>query len=102
MKQLRFLSIQGLPYCLLSAKLYDSLPHEQRPQMDPVSSKVLTAASTEFPLKGKGSFKVEIDDISTDCLLYRCRVKGVIDVTKECLTLRGMKIPLVFQGPVGY
>ena len=41
--------------------------HEQRPQLDTISSKVLTTASTELPLKGKWSFKVEIADISIDC-----------------------------------
>ena len=100
---------------LLSAKLYDNLPHEQRPQLDTVSSKVLTAASTELPLKGKGSFKVEVAEITTDCCFtvaelsvdvvfgmdFLKRHEGVIDVNKECLTLRGMEIPLVFQGPVG-
>ena len=100
---------------LLSAKLYGNLPHAQRPQLDTVSSKVLTAASTELPLKGKGSFKVEVDEITTDCCFTNAelsvdgvfgmdflkRHEGVIDVTKECLTLRGMEIPLVFQGPVG-
>ena len=29
------------------------------------------------------------------------RHEGVINVTKECLTLKGMEIPLVFQGSVG-
>ena len=110
-----FLVDTGASLSLLSAKLYDNLPHEQRPQLDTVSSKVLTAASTELPLKGKGSFKVEVAEITTDCCFtvaelsvdgvfgmdFLKRHEGVIDVTKECLTLRGMEIPLVFQGPVG-
>ena len=105
----------GASLSLLSAKLYDNLPHEQRPQLDTVSSKVLAAASTELPLKGKGSFKVEVAEITRDCCFtvaelcvdgvfgidFLKRHEGVIDVTKECLTLRGIEIPLVFQGPVG-
>ena len=103
-----FLVDTGASLSLLSAKLYDNLPHEQRPQLDTVSSKVLTAASTELPLKGKGSFKVEVAEITTDCCFtvaelsvdgvfgmdFLKRHEGVIDVTKECLTLGGMDIKL--------
>ena len=62
-----FLVDTGASISLLSAKLYCNLPHEQRPQLNIVSSKVLTAASTELPLKVKGSFKVEVAEITTYC-----------------------------------
>jgi len=112
--QAKLLVDTGATVTLVSLRITERIPQNMRPELMPITSRILTAGGEELKVAGVGEFSFEIGvSMPQKCASGRNQYrrnfgfdflrdhKGVVDVVQGNLTLDKFTQPLLFEGSFG-